>query len=341
MSASILAIVMLSALLLQCTTATNILVVGDSIGLAMGEAFLEGVCAESNVCNAAISGTTAAQWAKYNDKQVKECGGDWDVVYISVGGNDSLASGCSMGSVDLAAIIQAAVTNIRFNVAPGASKYLLTGYCVPAESPNSGCADPSNIEVMSDALKLIDTEDGYVEVIDSYSVCGGSATSFSDKKYFWDVIHLNENGYCKVFTQPDIQKSLSCSEIISMDCDTLEVLPKVDSDDKIDPEISLNCTQRCASQTYLTIDAICNFSEMGSCSCVKRNDPNCFLECNSSGFLTMACSETSMAPTTDTDKGTEGKYLAVESSRGSVIFSSHLTFFASFIATVVIGIISL
>ena len=144
------------------------------MGSVMKENFLETICIGSNVCNAAISGTTAVQWSEYSLKQVKQCNGDWDVVYISVGGNDLLNSDCSINSTDLAANIQAAVTNIMTNVAPGASKYLLTGYCVPSSITSWGCASPSKVRRMSEALASIDTADGVVEVIDSFSVCGGS-----------------------------------------------------------------------------------------------------------------------------------------------------------------------
>lgn len=205
--------VILSALLLPSSTATNILIVGDSMGAIM-ETKLETVCSGSKVCNAAISGTTAAQWATgtFNDKTVKKCSGEPDVVYISVGGNDSLGSDCSMTSSELASSIKEAVKNIM-NIAPGASKYLLTGYCVPRESPNKGCANPSDVLVIRDALASVDTELGAsVEVIDSSFACGGSATSFSDDVYFEDSIHMNILGYVKVFTQEDIQRSMKCGK---------------------------------------------------------------------------------------------------------------------------------
>jgi len=351
MPASFLSAITLSALLLQLSTATtNILIVGDSIGAYMGEAFLEGVCIGSNVCNAAISGTTAAEWAKYDSKKVKECSAKWDVVYISVGGNDSLNSGCSISSTKLAKNIQAAVTNIMTNIAPGASKYLLTGYCVPFDSPNSGCAEPSDTEVMSEALALIDTAESYVEVIDSFSACGGSSSSFSNKKYFFDAIHLNGNGYCKIFTQQAVQTSLACSAITKMDCDTLEILPNVDNDttsvvdnsgDPVIPsqfETSPECIQRCAAQVDLTNNASCEFAEMDSCACVSPDDPYCFLECDSSGTMRMACAGMGVPSTsTDTnDKDSEVKAQSSGALRGIAIFSSHLTLFAYSVAKVVI-----
>jgi len=201
----------LSALLIQFSNAvTNVLVVGDSMGKLMGTELIEMACIGSTVCNAAVSGTTAAQWATYDNKKVKNCDGEWDVVYISVGGNDVLGSDCSIESDELAATIQAAVTNIMTFVAPGASTYLLTGYCIPHESVTSGCDVPSDSIAMSEALNQIDTVDGSVDIIDSSFVCGGSSTSYSDSGYFYDSHHLNLNGYIKVFTQADVLRSMNC-----------------------------------------------------------------------------------------------------------------------------------
>ena len=139
------------------------------------------------------------------------------MVNISVGGNDLLNSGRTISSAKLDTEITPAVSNIVNNIAPNASKYLLTGYCVPCASKfnhkhHSGCPEPSDYTTFRD-LFLGDsppTLPKSVKVIDSTTVCGGGSNSFSDPIYFQDAIHLKSEGYCEVFTQPDIQDYLSC-----------------------------------------------------------------------------------------------------------------------------------
>merc|ERR1740139_308053 len=207
--------------------ATRILIVGDSNAEGIGQS-LESLCLGSTVHNIGMGGTTAEQWADYTSDIVSGCGDAWDVVYISVGGNDLLGSGCTMSASDLADKIELAVKNIVTNIAPGASNYLLTGYCMPyrSEEGDEGCVEPSDFTALGDAMSAIDNKNNIFEsdsssvtVIDSLSACGGSSSAFSDELYFLDAIHLNSKGYCKIFTQPDVQMALSCGEI-SIDCDS-------------------------------------------------------------------------------------------------------------------------
>ena len=200
---------------------SRILMVGDSMAEFMGQA-LESFCANSKVYNAGIGGTTAQQWSSYSkDDLPSECGmGSWDVVYISVGGNDMLNSGCSMTSSELKDRIENAITNVVNNLAPGASKYVLTGYCMPSqpeEDSNSagGCNTPADFLAISDAFNDISSQslglsNSSLVINDSISLCGGSKSSFSDFQYFQDSIHLNAKGYCNVFSQPSIQSGLLC-----------------------------------------------------------------------------------------------------------------------------------
>ncbi len=221
-------------MLLQKSTAAaqiKILAVGDSMVEFMGQS-LESFCADAKVYNAGIGGTTATQWASYSKDDISGCGMDWDVVYISVGGNDLLESGCTIESSELKNRIEKAVSNVVQNLAPQASTYVLTGYCTPyapeEDLEQSGCSNPSGYVAMSDAIRNLSTDaiglpsNASLEVIDSSSVCGGSATSFSNEAYFQDPIHLNAKGYCKVFSQPSVQSALKCSRENGFDCDSLD-----------------------------------------------------------------------------------------------------------------------
>jgi len=197
--------------------AVEILMVGDSMSEFMGQS-LESFCGGSTVFNAGLGGTTAEQWAEYEAEVLPQaCGSDWEVVYISVGGNDVLESECSISVGELRDRIERAIENIAFNIAPSASKYVLTGYCMPAspeEDNGGGCSDPSNYSVLPAVLKVISPtlpDSTSLEIVDSFGACGGSTSSFSDPGLFQDAIHLNARGYCTVFSQPAVQESFKCS----------------------------------------------------------------------------------------------------------------------------------
>jgi lysophospholipase L1-like esterase len=209
---------------------TSILAVGDSMTSYMGQ-ILESFCVDTKVYNAGIGGTTAEQWASYTQDDIVGCGSNWDVVYISVGGNDLLESGCTLNSIELKSRMENAVTNIVKNLAPGASRYIMTGYCMPSaaeESGDSGCSNPSDYAALSDAIRELSAESvgvpstATLEVIDSFAVCGGSVSSFSNEAYFQDSVHLNAKGYCKVFSQPSVQTALTCNSANGHDCDSLD-----------------------------------------------------------------------------------------------------------------------
>jgi hypothetical protein len=216
-------------LITSLVSADNVLIVGDSIAEYMGRT-LETFCPGSQVYNVGKSGSTAEGWTKISSDVVKDCKDtEWDQVYMSIGGNDVLDSGCSITAEELYETLDAAVTNIATNIAPGASTYLLTGYCIASGPASGGCATPEDMSAFSEVFEMMQ-KDGLsvqdqginVVVLNSFTECGGSASSFSDDKYFADAIHLNDKGYCSVFTQPEVQDALHCGET-SFDCETFEL----------------------------------------------------------------------------------------------------------------------
>lgn len=201
----------------------KVLLVGDSMSSYMGQT-LESICAGTEVFNAGIGGTTAQEWASYSSNVVNSCGGGpWNVVYISVGGNDFLQSGCTISMSELIKNVENSVVNIVTNIAPGAEKYLMTGYCMPTASTD-GCGTPTDFSSLSIAIQNISPSlpNGVdFEVIESQNVCGGDASTFSNSLYFQDVIHLNSKGYCAIFTQPRVQNVLSCENASTdLQCET-------------------------------------------------------------------------------------------------------------------------
>jgi len=189
-----------------------------------------GLCGGSKVYNAGIGGTTAVEWSSLTrDDLPSACGASpWDVVYISVGGNDVLNSDCSISTNQLKNVIESAIQNVVNNLAPDASKYVLTGYCMPAEPEDGsgGCSSPEDFRAIVDVFDAISAESvglpsSSLVIENSFSVCGGSESSFSDYEYFQDPIHLNAKGYCEMFTQSSIQSGLLCDTSESFDCDSL------------------------------------------------------------------------------------------------------------------------
>ncbi len=260
------------------TEVTNILAVGDSMTSYMG-GLLESFCADSNVENAGIGGTTAEQWSEMTADDISGCGTTaWDVVYISVGGNDLLESGCTLSATELTTRMENAVTNIVNNVAPGASKYVMTGYCMPhtPEGDGGGCSSPSDFAPLSEALRAVSADNvglppgaPTLEIIDSIAVCGGSLSSFSSEVYFQDPIHLNARGYCEVFSQSSVQEALTCSSVFEIDCDSLSdteipgldgnCLSSGDSGDSSDSSDTFYTMSKAVSMSVVTISIFLQF----------------------------------------------------------------------------------
>lgn len=225
----------------------DILIVGDSMGKYMGNT-LESLCKRSAVQNAAISGSTADEWANFTPDDLGEgCQErNWDVVYIAIGGNDLLKGHCELSAKDLAEKVLSAVTNIVEVVTPNADRYLLHGYCMPSSKGaqiTHGCTNPSQFAIFKEVYSLIEEQlPDKVTLIDSSDECGGSATKFSDNKYFQDKLHLNKLGYCKVFTHPDIQQFLTCGEQF-LDCDSqAPPITGVDKQCQSDVDIRKTCS---------------------------------------------------------------------------------------------------
>jgi lysophospholipase L1-like esterase len=191
---------------------------------------LESFCEGAEAVNAGIAGSTAQQWTQYTAKDIKKCNSEdglWDIVYIAVGGNDLLQSGCLMSTDTLKGHMEDAITNIVYELAPGARKYVVTGYCMPYKglgSDSNQCSKPSEFIALSDAVTTLSVtmpSGSSLEIINSMTACGSSSSSFSDEKFFKDPIHLNSKGYCKVFTQDDVQTALECSpQTEEIDCDS-------------------------------------------------------------------------------------------------------------------------
>jgi len=225
----------------------KILILGDSMGEFSGTA-LQSFCKGSTVKNAGEGGTTAVQWATdaYVNKIVSAaCAAPApDKIWLSVGGNDHLNTKCGATAADLAAKVTASINAVKLK-APSAM-ILLTGYCSPPDAKE--CDAASKFTALDAALKLAaDNGGALVTYVGSIAACGGSLSSWSPKKYFQDSIHLNNRGYCKVFTQSGVQAALGCQNATydcdKVSCDTpgLKDSCNADATKKSCPECGVNC----------------------------------------------------------------------------------------------------
>ena len=205
---------------LGTSKAAKVLVVGDSMG-EFSTNSIETWCSGAQVSNAAIGGTTAADWATFTSDQIDGCGSNFDYVWISVGGNDLLGSdGCAATASDIQSVVSSAIQNIKTNIAPGAKKYLTTCYCQPhIPEEGSACNTPEKVAPLCEGIKLASDADADVTYVPSLSACGGSVTSFSNAGYFEDAIHLNKRGFCKFFTRSEIQTLFECNAQPTIDCE--------------------------------------------------------------------------------------------------------------------------
>lgn len=173
---------------------------------------LETFCGGATVYNAAIGGTTAAQWATYDVTKIGSCGTTFDKVWISIGGNDFLTPACGSNMTPdvatLKATIVGGINNIKGFV-PGSPDYLVTGYCVASASYDY-CTTAESYVNLRDALKEA-AEETNVTYIDSVSACDGSNATFSDANWFEDTVHLNNQGFCNFFTRSEVQTFFGCS----------------------------------------------------------------------------------------------------------------------------------
>ena len=218
------------------------LVVGDSWG-AFSENFLASVCSLSandytnvvrTVTNDAMSGSTAMEWSEGETaKNSFENGKDYDFVWLSVGGNDFLGTQCLtefpdgissfigglLGESTIANYVLDVIADIVESTSNPDLMILFTGYGYPTEevcpdgdtidqfnSLNTKIRNTINSSAYKDRVMTIDITDLFVTSVSS---------PFSDTTWYADEIHINEAGYVKLFSLPEIQSFFQCTTAAS------------------------------------------------------------------------------------------------------------------------------
>jgi hypothetical protein len=73
------------------------------------------------------------------------------------------------------------------------------------------CASIDTLATLQKAVRDACGAEPSCTFVDAHAACGGSNSTFSDPKYFEDTIHINQDGYYKVFELPGVQEVLGCS----------------------------------------------------------------------------------------------------------------------------------
>lgn len=147
-------------------------------------------------------------------------------VWLSLGGNDFLNSQCDISLADKIAdnvvnVIKQVVDSSLGVASPGQEslnhdiKILYFGYSLPS-SDVCGQGKTDNLfakqeEIIFDAIRQSDYSE-YVTLIDISDMFVTSESSpLSDPSYYVDAIHLNEDGYMKLFSDYRVQWFFGCS----------------------------------------------------------------------------------------------------------------------------------
>jgi len=189
-------------------------------------------CKGKNMLNLGISATTAAQWAGQSCSR-GNCNAQSILssialnpaieitdVWLSVGGNDLFQQGI-LELQRIPGYIERIGAQIR-SVVPDVKIFIL-GYSISGLPlgldgiiPNDGAAmslyDNLNEKLQSGATRIDAT---YVETLEN--VLQGEGI-FGSPLFFADAIHMNQAGYCNIWTQDAFQKYLECEPETYIPC---------------------------------------------------------------------------------------------------------------------------
>lgn len=176
---------------------------------SFSEQHLATYCPGSKVSNHGESGATAADLRELLEVVTPDAVKGYSHIWLSIGGNDVLESSCSISPPRLKRRLDTIIARLRA-IAP-TIQIVLTGYCLPS-AYIPGCDSPSALDILAQAMKAVAHSFSGVTFVDSSFECGASASGLlSDSAYFVDSVHLNEIGYCRVFSQPELQSAFGCA----------------------------------------------------------------------------------------------------------------------------------
>jgi lysophospholipase L1-like esterase len=209
-----------------------ILVIGDSWASLSGN-YAANICGSSTtrpIQNDAKSGSTAKEWA-YNRlgvESIEMARYEYTHVWLSIGGNDFLNNKCDMSIADKVAanvvnVIKQVVDASHGEAAVGEVafqkdvKILYFGYSIPSRDVcgegRTATLFAKQGEIIFDAIRNSHYAD-YVTAFDISDMFVTSESSpLSDPSYFADAIHLNEEGYMRLFSGYNVLRFFDCSVV--------------------------------------------------------------------------------------------------------------------------------
>lgn len=230
----------------------SILIIGDSFAEFSGDSLKE-YCPGSMIVNRGVGGSLAADWgasgggvstgicdkALHGQGPCKASAAFADVpagvshVLLAVGGNDWMDKGkCNVPRSDIAAIVKSAIDNTLTAAPSSDTRVVMFGYAIPTAIPEE-CATMSVAELNRNAAEQLNGgiadacnnhSSGRCTYVDSMTIAGGTARTLSPKcAYHSDLIHLNNRGYCKLFSRQAAQAAFACPLSSKVqDCDALD-----------------------------------------------------------------------------------------------------------------------
>jgi len=212
-----------------------ILVIGDSWASLSGN-YAANICGSSSptrpIQNGAKSGSTAKAWAykRLGVESIENARYEYTHVWLSIGGNDFLDNNCDMSIADEVAANVVNVIKQVVDASQGVAgvdevafqnkediKILYFGYSIPSQDvcgqgrTATLFAEQGNI--IFDAIQNSD----YAEYVTTFDISNMFVTSesspLSDPSYFVDAVHLNEEGYTRLFSGYQVLRFFDCSVV--------------------------------------------------------------------------------------------------------------------------------
>jgi len=201
-------ILFIVALTQQVDAAKKVLFIGDSwADNRDAENVFENNCVGSVVVNEAIGGTTAAQWRNYEGgsylQAILDANTDAVSLWISLGGNDFLQSDCT--DTEVVANMRAVVAKVT-DVLPEAKILFIPYARFPFPDTKYTPCTSAAFEQYGTDLQAIANEFAMATFVDTFYLFGGSSNVPSNAYYWRDDIHINEQGYQLLWSDPVVKR---------------------------------------------------------------------------------------------------------------------------------------
>lgn len=194
----------------------KVLFLGDSwADRPIAKPALEDLCPGVTVRQEALGGTRASQWAREStllEERLQQLANDNfvpDVVWITMGGNDLLQTFCSPpgGPSQITQDVQTVMDRLGQEF-PNLESIVYTGCGIPPRAWVRECAT---------AFRATCTASGYPDIATVVSIeelFGGLLNEthygLSDLRFFEDELHLNRDGYLRLFSYEPVARGLGC-----------------------------------------------------------------------------------------------------------------------------------